>query len=152
MRLIGLDSAEHPVIVIAFDPERDLALLKVDDFAAQPLSIGQPVDGGTGVITAVSGDLEVQEIDYQITQFVVARSGDIYDQGEVLRNALEIEAIIEPGVSGAPLIDDSGTIVGIVFARSTGIEGQAWALQPDEINEFLASVTGDAEVDRGRCR
>lgn len=157
LHVVALDGQEHSVRVVAFDDQRDLALLQVDDFDSRPVQLGQPVEGDRGVITSISRDLELRVIDYRIVQVVIARSGDIYDEGEVLRTALELDATIEPGDSGAPLIDDSNQMVGTVFARSTGTgAGEAWALHPDEINAFLATATdvavGDVEVDRGRCR
>lgn len=152
LRVITLDGAERHVSVVGFDPLLDLALLDVEGLAAPAVTFGDAEKGETGVIIAVAADLAVVSIDYRVRQEVIARSGDIYDQGEVLRPALELEAVIDPGHSGAPLMDPSGAMVGMVFARSTEETGQAWALQAGEIEEFLASVEVGTEVDRGRCR
>ena len=131
--------------------QRDLALLEVDGFD-DPIKVVTPEEGGTGVITAVSGDLEVDEVAYRIARIVTASSGDIYDEGQVLRETLEIEAELGPGDSGAPLLDDSGAMVGVVFATSTGVAGSAWALHASEVEAFLGAPRTGAEVDRGRCR
>lgn len=152
LRVVTLDGVEHELIVIGFDPVRDLALLEVDGLQGPSLAFGSVASGDAGVITAVTGDLEIDHIPYRVTRVVTARSGDIYNQGDVQRQALDLEAEVGPGDSGAPLLDPSGEIVGVLFADTTGVEGSAWALHPAEIESFLATVTGDGEVDRGRCR
>ena len=151
LRAVDLEGTEREVLVVAFDPARDLALLAVDGFD-DPIDVVTPKEGGAGIITAVNGDLEVDEIAYRINRIVTASSGDIYDEGQVLRQALDIEAEIGPGDSGAPLLDARGAMVGVVFATSTGVAGSAWALHASEIEAFLGAPRTGAEVDRGRCR
>lgn len=151
LRVVTLDGVEHHVLVIGFDPMLDLALLEVDSLEGPPLAVGSVASGDAGVITAVTGDLEINRLPYRVTRVVTAQSGDIYDQGEVSRQALDLEAQVGPGDSGAPLLDQRGSIVGMLFASSTGVEGSAWALHPAEIENFLETVSG-GEVDRGRCR
>lgn len=152
LRVVALDGTEFGVRVIGFDPQLDLALLEVDGLSAPIVPTGQPGVGGTGTIVAVSGDLEIRRIDYVVEQVVTARSGDIYDEGEVLRTALDLEAIVEPGDSGAPLVDESGSMVGMLFARSSDADDGAWALHIDEIESFLEVAVDGAAVDRGHCR
>ena len=151
LKTIDLDGTERPALVVAFDPERDLALLEVDGLHER-IEMGAPEADSGGTIAAVSSDLVIQEIPYRILRVVTARSGDIYNEGKVLRQALEIEARVSPGDSGAPLLDRGGAMVGLLFAGSTGVEDSAWALHVSEIEAFLASAPRSREVDRGRCR
>jgi S1-C subfamily serine protease len=151
LHLVGLDGARYAVTVIGFDPDRDLALLDVAGLDAPSILMATAGEGDSGFITSISRDHEIKRIEYRVARVVTARSGDIYDEGEVLRKALDLEAVTEPGDSGAPLIDVSGMMVGMLFARSTDADG-SWALHVDEIDAFLESVTGEEEVDRGRCR
>jgi S1-C subfamily serine protease len=149
--VIDLAGTERAVRVVAFDPEKDLALLEVAGFD-EPIDLGIPEAEAGGTIAAVGRDLVVEAIPYRILREVTARSGDIYDEGKVLRQVLEIEARVGPGDSGAPLLDRSGDMVGLLFADSQGVEDSAWALHASEIKEFLAKARGGGEVDRGRCR
>ena len=151
LRVIDLDGTELPALVVAFDPERDLALLEVDGFHDRIRMAAPEADSG-GTIAAVGSDLTIEGIPYRILHFVTARSGDIYNKGEVLRQALEIEARVSPGHSGAPLLDRNGAMVGLLFAGSKSVEDSAWALQTSEIEAFLDSAGRNGEVDRGRCR
>ena len=59
-----------------------------------------PEEGGTGIIAAVGSDLSVEANPYRIIRIVTASSGDIYDQGQVLRQVIEIEADVRPGRLG----------------------------------------------------
>lgn len=152
LSIITLERAEHAVRVVGFDPDRDLALLSVDGLDAPALPFGSAVAGDVGVIAAVSGALELNLIEYHVLRVVEAHSGNIYDQGRVERAALDIEADIAPGVSGAALIDADGAIVGMVFAESRDREGGAYALEASEIRSFLDSVDVGTVVEAGRCR
>jgi S1-C subfamily serine protease len=151
LTVIDLGGTERAALVVAFDPARDLALLEVEGFTS-PIRMGVPVAGSTGTIGAVGSDLTVQAVPYRVIRIVAASSGDIYDEGEVLRQALEIEASVGPGDSGAPLLDEEGAMVGMLFAASEGVDGSAWALDVSEIESFLDSPRPGAEVDHGRCR
>ena len=152
LRVVTPQGEERSVTVIAFDSDRDLALLAVEDLDATPVVLGSAAKGDSGTIAAVKGDLAVELIEYTVLRVVNARSADIYNEGHVERDALDIEARIEPGVSGAPLVDSAGEVVGIVFARSKDREEGGYALATSEITAFLDSVDQRSVVERGRCR
>ncbi|MGQ0849089.1 MAG: trypsin-like peptidase domain-containing protein [Actinomycetota bacterium] len=152
LRVITQEGIELPVRVVAFDPDRDLALLDAPGFEAPPISVSEAAAGDSGVIAVVGGDLTVDRIPFEIKRLVTASSGDIYDQGQVLREAFDLRAEVGPGDSGGPLLNGQGAMVGMLFARSTGKAGSAWALTPAEITAFLESMTDRVDVDRGRCR
>ncbi len=152
LRIVTPQGEERPVTVVAFDSERDLALLAVEGLDATPVVLGSAGKGDSGTIAAVNGDLAVEFIKYTVLRVVNARSTDIYNEGHVERDALDIKARIEPGVSGAPLVDSNGEVVGIVFARSETREEGGYALSTSEITAFLDSVDPGTVADRGRCR
>lgn len=152
LRIVTPQGEERPVTVVAFDSDRDLALLAVEGLDATPVILGSAGKGDSGTIAVVNGDLAVEFIKYTVLRVVNARSTDIYNEGHVERDALDIKARIEPGVSGAPLVDSNGEVVGIVFARSETREEGGYALSTSEITDFLDSVDPGAVADRGRCR
>lgn len=152
LRIVTPQGEERPVTVVAFDSDRDLALLAVEGLDATPVILGSAGKGDSGTIAVVNGDLSVEFIKYTVLRVVNARSTDIYNEGHVERDALDIKARIEPGVSGAPLVDSNGEVVGIVFARSETREEGGYALSTSEITDFLDSVDPGAVADRGRCR
>ena len=143
---------EHGVEVVELNSDLDLALLLVKDLEGDSISFGSTGKGDTGSIIAVNSDHEVELIDYTILRQVKARSGDIYDEGHVERDALDIQAELHPGVSGAPLIDHQGAMVGMVFAISNDREEAGYALATTEIGSFIESADRGTEVERGKCR
>jgi S1-C subfamily serine protease len=48
-----------------------------------------------------------------------AQGRDIYDGALINRIVYELEADVQPGNSGGPLVAPSGEVLGVVFSRST---------------------------------
>ena len=137
--------------VVGFDPNRDLALLAAPEATGRPLVIGSTDAGDKGAIAAVTTDLEVELIEYAVLRRILATGDDIYGEGDVARQALEIEVNIGSGVSGAPLISEDGELIGVVFAESR-TKGSSYAVYSSEIESFLAEVDPTTTVASGRCK
>lgn len=152
LRVVTAEGREHPVEVVGFDPELDIALLAAPGLAGPPMEPGTAAPQDVGFIAAMSGDHGLDLIDYTVLRVVNARSGDIYDEGHVERAALDIRSAATRGTSGAPLVDEEGSYVGMVFAISRDREDGVYALASSEISGFLASAVSADPVDRGRCR
>lgn len=152
LRVVAPGGDEYQVTVVGFDRELDLALLDATELDRSAVRLGAAAAGDTGLITAVNSDAQIESIEYQILREVNVRSGDIYDEGHVERDALDIQAELHPGVSGAPLIDHEGAMVGMVFAISNDREKAGYAIATTEIASFIESADRGSEVDRGKCR
>lgn len=152
LRVITLDGGEFPVAVVAFDPEKDIALLLAFGLNAPTLRFSAAHSGTEGVIAAVTADLELNLIPYRVARNVTVNISNIYNEGEFDRKALDIEAEVHPGVSGAPLLNRTGAMVGMVFAKSRVREGAAYALDASEIKDLMNAAEATDRVDRGRCR
>jgi S1-C subfamily serine protease len=55
------------------------------------------------------------------------------------RAAIEIEADIRPGDSGAAVVDDDGRIAGLVFASSR-VGERGWVVAASELSGALTSI------------
>ena len=89
---------------------------RIRSAARKAAALGYPGGGALTVMpAAVSGR-------YQAIGF------DIYDEGRVRREILELRAAIERGDSGGPLILENGTVGGVIFAESRTNEtsGTPW--------------------------
>lgn len=130
--------------VVAFDPAADLAALRLDGGARawRAASFGDADAGDRGSVVAT---------DFEIRRRIRAHIDDIYGAEAVVRPSLEVEAVIAPGDSGAPLVDEMGAVVGVVYASSRGKNRTAYAIRAPEVEEFLATV-GDTPVESGPCR
>jgi S1-C subfamily serine protease len=88
--------------------------------------------------------------DTEVTRLLRVTIEDIYVEGEHERRAFEIAATVVRGDSGAPVIADDGSILGVVYARSRDRGGVAFAVSAIEIDDLLAA-TGTEPVDPDRC-
>ncbi len=137
--------------VVAFDPQRDLALVEVSGFGRAPLPVAERATVGTvGGVFGHPGGEQLRIAPFQIARKLTATGRDIYDSGTTERDVLELAAGLRPGDSGSPLVDPSGQVVGVAFAIARDRSDVAYALAPSELAEVLAtrSATG---VSTGDC-
>lgn len=152
LRVVDVSGADHAVEVVAFDDQLDIAVLSVDGFSGTPIRSASTQPGNSGVITAMNSDSGIDFIDYEVLRIVNARSGDIYDAGLVERAAIDVRTSAARGTSGAPLLDDAGDYIGMVFAISRDRDDGAYAIAASEIVDLLAAMPSGALVDMGQCR
>jgi S1-C subfamily serine protease len=144
------DGAVRSGRVVAFDPKRDLALLEIADLEQRPLPLGQARAGDeVAVIGYPGGQPDPRVAAVRVQQRRAALGKDIHQQAETERQVLFLSAALRQGDSGAPVIDDEGHVVGLVFAVSPDRPTSAYALDRTEIDAMLVAprVTGAT----GRC-
>jgi S1-C subfamily serine protease len=137
-----------PARPLALDPERDLALLQVEGLDGPSLA-GEPEAGQQGRVLRFTPS-GFDPIRFRLIRRVRARIFDLYGSRAAGRDALEIEAAIDPGDSGAALVDDMGALVGILFASSRRMERRAYAVAVSELRPLL-SAPESYEGHFGRC-
>jgi S1-C subfamily serine protease len=145
------DAREGRVVYI--DPVDDLAVIAVSGLEATPLAIAEPVSAGTQ--TAVQGYPRGGPFTSS-TAGVIAVGPvpvpDIYDRSTALRDVYTLDADVQPGNSGGPLLDAQGDVVGVVFARGAEGERRGYAMTTDELAPVLQDVDGDSPtVASGAC-
>jgi S1-C subfamily serine protease len=139
----------HQTTVVLFDPRLDLAVLRVPGLNDPALPIDPAiVDRGTSGV--VLGYPEGGPFLYRpaaVAAYFEATGLDIYGKTQTLRGVYQIQAVVQPGNSGGPLISSGdaaehipdGTVIGVVFARST--------VNPD-VGYALAMAAVQADVNR----
>lgn len=150
--------------VISFDPERDLAVLHVDGLDAAPLPLGQPTSDRPAsdrpasdrpaAVFGFPGGGAMQATPARVGDTITARGTDIYRRGSSTRSVVVLAARLEPGDSGAAVVDDGGVVLGVAFAIDPGSKATAYALAPEEVEAVLApieTVTAPRPVGTGRC-
>lgn len=139
--------------IVLFDPDSDLAVVQVNGLDATPLSFGEASRGTQGAAIGYPGGGAERVSAAVVDGSIQATGRDIFGEERVSRDVLVIEASIQPGNSGGPLVDASGRVVGVVFARSLNNAGQGFALSMKEIGPALDSLQGGEPVfDRARYR
>ena len=135
--------------VVAFDPRRDLAVLRTDG-TARPLELRPAAVGDSGGVFGrpAGGPLEISP--YRVAEQITATGRDIYDQSSTGRDVLVLAAELAPGDSGSALVDPQGRVAGVAFAVAPDEPGVAYALAVDEVRDVLAGDLGQ-ERDTGDC-
>jgi S1-C subfamily serine protease len=144
------DGSEVRATVVAFDPDRDLAVLRADELGRPALPIGDIDEGGVGAVFGHPRGGPLRAAPFEVGQRVTATGTDIYDESETRRQVLVLASDLQPGDSGSALIDPSGTVVGVAFAIAPDRPGVAYALATDELRAVLANDLTHP-VDTGSC-
>lgn len=139
---------------IYYDPGFDLALLRTRAPLGPALTLDpSAVDRGTkGAVIGYphNGGLAIGPAG--VAAALTAAGRDIYNQGDVVRDVYEVDADVEPGNSGGPLIDTTGSVIGVVFSRSTVQTNVGYALaSPGVLARVQANEGHAAAVTTGAC-
>lgn len=145
------DGRTLPATVTAFDPARDLAVLSVPGLAQPSLGLGSAVVGETGAVFGHPlGRVPIEVSPARVLRRVTADVGDIYDRPASPRQILVLNSQLDPGDSGAPLVNSGGKVVGVAFAVSNLRPGIAFAVASEELAPVLA-VPRSGAVSTGPC-
>ncbi|QDP96924.1 MarP family serine protease [Microlunatus elymi] len=142
----------HTARLIAFDPRRDVAVLKVDGLDAAALSTaGRLARGDSAVLTGYPGNGPYTQTPARVRQTLSAAGLDIYGRHLTERDIYSLRAEVRPGDSGGPLFDDQGKVAGMVFARSTSDPDTGYALTLSEVKPVLKKSAAGSTVPAGQC-
>jgi S1-C subfamily serine protease len=144
------DGSEVRATVVAFDPARDLAVLRAPGLDRPGLPLGDTDPGDTGAVFGHPGGGPLRIAPFQVGREVRATGTDIYDDARTERDVLVLAASLRPGDSGGALIDPAGAVVGVAFAIAPDKPGVSYALARSELDAILAGALTD-EVDTGPC-
>jgi len=145
------DGKRLPATVVVFDPNRDLAVLRVPGLGQTPLPVGDGSNGQEGAVYGHPGGQEqLAIIPARIEDKVNALGLDLYGGHQIRRQVLILAALLAPGDSGGALVDTSGRVVGVAFAVAPDKPATAYALASEELRAVL-DVPRTNQVDTGPC-
>jgi S1-C subfamily serine protease len=139
---------------VLFDPDFDLAVLRTDAPLGPALTIS-PNLVARGTQAAVLGYPEDGSLNIGaagVTEEVTAIGKDIYNSGSVTRGVYALDANVEPGNSGGPLLGPGGQVIGVVFSRSTVYQEVGYALtSPGVLSRVQEAQQRHSAVSTGPC-
>lgn len=148
------DNGRHRAEIIGFDPDLDVAILRVENLAGTPLSIvDSRVENGTpGIVLGYPGGGPFAARPAVITERFTALGQDIYGEKPGRRDVYALKSDIEQGNSGGPLLDVNGRVYGVIFARSTTHENTGYALTtPAVLNVLRTAQQNPSSAGSDRC-
>jgi len=133
---------DHAAKLVAIDEEQDLALLSVDDLrnlsfleldAAVIVGewivvLGNPFGAG---ITAAVG--------------IAGSAPGALQRPRALKELIQLDAAVNPGNSGGPVLNLQGRVIGMATAAVAGGAGIGFAIPSDRLRAFLARGGVDFE-------
>ncbi|MDR1933710.1 MAG: S1C family serine protease [Spirochaetales bacterium] len=130
-----------PAKVVGYSRIFDLALLKAEmtpEFVFGVTDI-EELKAGTRIFAIGSPG----GLDKTITAGIISATSRRFLQ---MGDAMQMDAPVNPGNSGGPLVDETGRLVGVVFAGIEQFEGVNFAIPGYWLLKFLPSLYTEGEV------
>jgi S1-C subfamily serine protease len=153
-RLTTSDGRRLDGTVVAFDPNRDLAMLRVPGLGLPALALGEGHIDDRGALFGHPGGGALRQAPVRIAEEIVAKGTDITRSNPTERDVFVLAAVTAPGDSGGPIVDTDGRVVGVMFAYDISRQSTAYALTRTELDAVLAPVLANAPtaaVGTGSC-
>jgi S1-C subfamily serine protease len=152
--VVTADGRRLDTAVVAFDPNRDLAVLRAPGLALPALTEGDGHVDDRGALFGHPGGGSLRQAPVRIAEQIVARGTDISRSTPTEREVFVLAAVTAPGDSGAPVVDPEGRVVGVMFAYDISRQTTAYALTRTELDAVLGPVlagTAPPSPGTGEC-
>jgi S1-C subfamily serine protease len=147
-RIQTADGTVLPASVAYFDPEVDIAILRVPGLAGPGLEFAGGGRGTTGAVIGYPGGGQERVEPAVIDGAIDAEGRDIYSANLVTRQIYVLQSHVRPGNSGGPIVDLQGRVLGVVFATSASQPDQAYALTDDQVmNDIRQGEQSHSQVN-----
>ena len=143
IRLGDSASARIPARVIGWDKAMDLALIKAEITPEYVFSVIDWVKPDVGdSILAIGSPVGLEKT---VTQGIVSALGRRFLQ---IGDVIQIDAAVNSGNSGGPVLDMSGRLAGIVFAGADQYQGLNFAIPAERLNAALPAMIAGGKAER----
>jgi serine protease Do len=142
---------EFPATVLARDPNRDIAVLKVEAHDLPFLQFGDSDNVSVGRTVVAIGN-SLGEFSNTVSKGIISGlrrnlvAGSGMGESERLSNIIQTDAAINPGNSGGPLLDLSGKVVGVNVAMAEGAQSIGFALPANQIKKIIDQIQSTGKI------
>jgi len=149
--IIGSDGKKYSAKVLARDPNRDIALIKIDAKDLPYLQLGNSDDVKVGQTVVAIGN-SLGEFSNTVSKGIISGlkrnlvAGSDFGGSERLSDIIQTDAAINPGNSGGPLLDVSGNVIGVNVAMAQGAQSIGFALPANQIKKIIDQVQSTGKI------
>ncbi len=157
IKVVTDDGQEYVAELVGKDSSTELAVLKVEGLALDPLPIGNSDESKTGELVVAIGNPLSDNLQNTVTVgYLSAESRQVLLGGEEM-TMLQTDAAINPGNSGGPLLNAKGEVIGIntmksIFAGTDGYgntisaEGIGFSIPINKAMEIAQTLIRDGSI------
>ncbi|KAG5027796.1 hypothetical protein JHK82_011432 [Glycine max] len=153
-RVTLADQSTLDAIVVGFDQDKDVAVLRVDapKDKLRPIPIGVSADLLVGQKVYAIGN--PFGLDHTLTTGVISglrREISSAATGRPIQDVIQTDAAINPGNSGGPLLDSSGNLIGIntaIYSPSGASSGVGFSIPVDTVSGIVDQLVKFGKVTR----
>ncbi|MDR1176515.1 MAG: S1C family serine protease [Treponema sp.] len=143
IRMGDASSPRIPAKVIGWDKAMDLALIKADLKPEYVFSVVDRITPRIGeTIYAIGSPVGLERT---VTQGIVSALGRHFLQ---IGDVIQIDAAVNHGNSGGPVVDRDGRLVGIVFAGIEAFQGLNFAVPAERLAAALPAMIRGGKAER----
>ncbi|MDD5083365.1 MAG: trypsin-like peptidase domain-containing protein [Candidatus Moranbacteria bacterium] len=149
--VITTDGKEFQAQVLARDPNRDIALLKIDAKDLPFLELGNSDAVKVGQTVVAIGN-SLGEFSNTVSKGIISGlkrnlvAGSDGGGSERLSNIIQTDAAINPGNSGGPLLNTDGQVIGVNVAMAQGAQSIGFALPANQIKKIIDQVRSTGKI------
>ncbi|CAN6702710.1 unnamed protein product [Malus baccata var. baccata] len=148
------DQSTFNAKVVGFDQDKDVAVLHVDapKEKLRPIPIGQSADLLVGQKVFAIGN--PFGLDHTLTTGVISglrREISSAATGRPIQDVIQTDAAINPGNSGGPLLDSTGSLIGIntaIYSPNGASSGVGFSIPVDTVNGIVDQLVKFGKVTR----
>lgn len=138
---------------VGFEPDKDLAVIKIDAPADQlhPIPVGHSESLKVGQSVLAIGN--PFGLDHTLTTGVISGLDREIQSltGRPITGAIQTDAAINPGNSGGPLLDSQGNLIGIntaIYSPSGAYAGIGFAIPVDTVSRLVPEILENGKVTK----
>jgi len=145
--VVETESGQLDAQVVVYDPDTDVAILRVPGLATQPLRFAarEAAARQDAIIVGFPGDGPFFVGAARVRNVQKIRGPNIYRTRTVIREVYAIRGPVVSGNSGGPLLAPDGTVYGVIFAAALDDPDTGFALTAQEVR--AAAVSGSQATE-----
>jgi S1-C subfamily serine protease len=151
---VEVDGRNREATVVLFDPDRDIAVLRVPGLNRRALRFSPRIadTNDDAIIVGYPEDGPFFVGPARVRDRINVRGPDIYDDKMVTRQVYTIRGDVRSGNSGGPLLTPDGSVYGVIFAAAVDQPDTGFALTADEVeSDAVRGRAASSEVSTRDC-